>query len=66
MPDARGRYFMIDQRQPRYWLYDDVDERGTHARPDALPLPVEPQRERSTRGNRLAFVLRTIIRPSAG
>ena len=66
MPDARGLYFTVGPRQRKDWLYDDEDERGTHPRPDAKPLPVEPQRERASHGSRLAFRLRTIIRPSAG
>jgi hypothetical protein len=64
MPDSRGLLFVINERQRRWWL--DEDHRAMYARPDAPPLPSEPQRERSTRGNQLAFRLRLIIRPSLG
>lgn len=64
MPDSRGLLFVINERQRRWWL--DEDRREMYARADAAPLPAEPQRERSTRGNQLAFRLRLIIRPSAG
>jgi hypothetical protein len=66
MPDSRGLLFIIGERQNRWWLDTEEDRRAMYARPDAPPLPTEPQRERSTQGQRLAFRLRLIIRPSAG
>jgi hypothetical protein len=64
MPDSRGLLFVINERQRRWWL--DEDRRAMYARADAPPVPTEPQRERSTYGNRLALRLRLIIRPSVG
>lgn len=64
MPNPRGTYFAVSQRQDRWWLDLDEDRRAIYAERDAAPLPTEPQRERSGHGNRLAFRLRMIIRPS--
>jgi hypothetical protein len=66
MPDTRGLLFIVNERQRRWWLDADEDRRAQTARTEMAPLPVEPQRERSTQGQRLAFRLRLIIRPSAG
>jgi hypothetical protein len=65
MPDTRGQLFIVNERQRRWWLDADEDRRAETARAE-MALPVEPQRERSTQGRRLAFRLRLIIRPSAG
>ena len=65
MPDPRGLYFVINERQNRWWLYGD-DRKPLYQSTDALPLPAEPQRERLSYGRRLAFRLRAIIRPGAG
>jgi hypothetical protein len=66
MPDARGMFFVINERQRRWWLDAEGDRRSIYAKYDAAPLPTEPQRERSTFANRLVFRLRLIIRPAAG
>jgi hypothetical protein len=62
MPDPRARWFIINERQDRWWLYGD-DRRSLYQPTDALPLPTEPQRERASYARRLAFRLRLIIRP---
>jgi len=64
MPDPRGMYFVIKERQHRWWLYSDEDRRPLYSSIDALPLPTEPQRERSTYARRLVFRLRMLIRPT--
>jgi hypothetical protein len=61
MPDSRGLYFVINERQKRWWLY--ADDKPLYRSTDAEPLPTEPQRERSTYPRRLAFRLRSIVRP---
>ena len=61
MANPRGLYFVIGARQKRWWLY--ADDKPLYRSIDAEPLPTEPQRERSTYPRRLAFRLRTIIRP---
>jgi hypothetical protein len=66
MPDTRGLLFIVNERQRRWWLDADEDRRANDARSDAAPLPTEPQRERSTQGERLALRLRLIIRPTGG
>jgi hypothetical protein len=66
MPDTRGLLFIVNERQRRWWLDAAEDRRAEDARNEMAPLPVEPQQERSTQGQRLAFRLRLIIRPSAG
>ena len=66
MPDTRGLLFIVNERQQRWWLESEEDRRADEARPDTAPRPIEPQRERSSQGHRLAFQLRMIIRPSAG
>lgn len=66
MPDSRGLLFIVNDRQKRWWMDAEEDRRANDARPDAAPIPTEPQRERSTAGHRLAFRLRMIVRPSAG
>jgi hypothetical protein len=63
MPDPRGLYFTINERQKRWWLY--ADEKPLYGSIDAEPLPTEPQRERSSYARRLAFRLRMIIRPGS-
>ena len=62
MPDPRGTYFIINERQNRWTHYGD-DRKPLYRSTDALPLPIEPQHERSSHARRLAFRLRTIIRP---
>lgn len=64
MPDPRGLYFVINERQNRWRLYGD-DRKPLYQASDVLPLPTEPQRERLSYGHRLAFRLRAIIRPGA-
>ena len=64
MPDPRGLYFVINERQNRWRLYGD-DRKPLYQPTDALPLPTEPQRERLSYGRRLAFRLRAIIRPGS-
>ena len=49
MPDTRGLLFIVNDRQQRWWLDADEDRRANAARPDAPPLPTEPQRERAGR-----------------
>jgi hypothetical protein len=66
MPGARAMYFLVNERQNRWWLDAEKDRRSSYAREDAAPLPTEPQRERSTFGSRLAIRLRLIVRPAAG
>jgi hypothetical protein len=61
MPEPRGLYFTINERQKRWWLY--ADEKPLYRPIDAEPLPTAPQRERSSYPRRLAFRLRTIMRP---
>jgi len=61
MADPRGFYFVINERQKRWWLY--ADDKPLYRSIDAEPLPTEPQREHSTYPRRLAFRLRSIIRP---
>jgi hypothetical protein len=64
MPDPRGLFFVINERQHRWWLYSDEADRPLYGSVDALPLPTEPQRERSSYARRLVFRLRMIIRPA--
>ena len=64
MPDPRGLYFVINERQNRWALYGD-DRKPLYQSTDAPPRPTEPQRERLSYGRRLAFRLRAIIRPGA-
>lgn len=66
MPDTRSLLFVVNERQQRWWLDAAEDRRANDARPDAAPLPTDPQRERSAPGHRLAFRLRLIVRPSGG
>jgi hypothetical protein len=61
MPEPRGLYFTINERQKRWWLY--ADEKPLYRSIDAEPLPTEPQRERSSYARRLASRLRLIIGP---
>ncbi len=65
MSAAKSMFFLINHNQDRWWL-DDDPHRLPYAKVDAPPLPDEPQRERSSYVNRLAFRLRITIRPSAG
>ena len=62
MPDPRAQWFVINERQDRWWLYDD-DRKPRYSSTDAPPLPTEPQRERASYPRRLAFRLRMLIRP---
>ena len=62
MPDPRAQWFVINERQDRWWLYGD-DRRPLYKSIDAPPLPTEPQRERTSYPRRLAFRLRMLIRP---
>jgi hypothetical protein len=64
MPDPRGLFFVINERQHRWWLDSDAADRPLYGSVDALPLPTEPQRERSSYARRLALRLRMIIRPA--
>jgi hypothetical protein len=66
MSGARAMFFLVNERQNRWWLGADKDRRSIYAKEDAAPLPTEPQRERSRFGSRLALRLRLIIRPAAG
>jgi hypothetical protein len=59
-------FFVINERQHRWWLYSDADRRPLYSSVDAPPLPTEPQRERSNYARRLAFRLRMAIRPQDG
>jgi hypothetical protein len=64
MPDARGLYFIAIERQRTARLEADEERRKERARPDALPLPAEPRRERSNTWRGVANRLRSIGRPS--
>ena len=66
MSGARTMFFLVNERQNRWWLDAERDRRSIYAREDAAPLPTEPQREPSTFGRKLALRLRLIIRPAAG
>ena len=62
MPDPRAQWFVINDRQDRWWLYGD-DRKPLYSSMDAEPLPTEPQREKTSYPRRLAFRLRMVIRP---
>ena len=62
MPDPRAQWFVINERQDRWWLYGD-DRKPLYKSTDAAPLPTEPQREKTSYARRLAFRLRMLIRP---
>jgi len=62
MPEPRGLYFIINQRQDGWWHEPDGHRRTTYATTDALPLPTEPRREPARYGQRLALRIRTLIR----
>ena len=62
MPDPRAQWFVIDDRQDRWWLYRD-DPEPLYSSMDAEPLPAEPGREKASHARRLAVRLRMVIRP---
>ncbi len=66
MPGTRQQLFIVNERQRFWWLEADQNRRSMDAEYDRAPGPTEPQRERSSRGNRLAFRLRMLIRPATG
>jgi hypothetical protein len=61
MPEPRGLYFVINERQRAWWLYGA--EQPLYGAIDAEPLPTEPQHQRSSDVGRLATRLLMIVRP---
>ena len=62
MPDPRAQWFVVNDRQDRWWLHGD-DRKSLYSSMDAEPLPTEPQREKTSYPRRLALRLRMVISP---
>ena len=62
MPDPRAQWFVVNDRQDRWWLYG-ADRKPLYSSIDAEPLPTESQREKASYPRRLAFRLLALIRP---
>jgi len=61
MPDPRGLFFVINERQNRWSLYGE--EKPLFRSTDAEPLPAESKRERLSYPRRLTNRLHMIVRP---
>jgi hypothetical protein len=66
MPGTKGQLFIVNERQRYWWRVAEEDRRADERRADAKPVLTRPQRLDQHRGNRLAVILRLIIRPAAG